>query len=489
MRQSQPRPKFTVPSRLRPLGPGVLALAALLLTCLLTPAPLRAQSTVEKTWIGSLVSEGQSRRLVFHIDRDRYYRRQATMDSPDDGWMRIPASSVTFSDKQLTLQFAPLQATLVGELEHGGKRLRGEFIWQGQAHAITLKPVSQAPAAAASSYRRQKRIGQWPFVAPGPDTDLDRPRLQRALQRAAELPFLNSLLLIKNGQLLVENYYHGSDAQTLFNVKSVNKSVLSALFGIAQAEGKISPEQSICDQLAEASRAAVDPAHCEIRLRDLLTMQSGLDYREGQAPPGQDPVFDSPNWLQAALALDRAEAPGQRYRYTTPATHILSAALSRAVAADLAEFAQAELFAPMGVGDVEWTRAPEGIRFGGSEMFMSARDMALFGQLYLRDGHWGDRQIVPADWVRASTTNQLNPKQNRMHYGYLWKLSRIGELRAYRAAGVGGQYIINVPDAGLTIVSTANPRYMSGVEDNAAQILALIEQEIVPAVLTGPASP
>ena len=193
--------------------------------------------------------------------------------------------------------------------------------------------------------------------------------------------------------------------------------------------------------------------------------------------------------LVGRFALDRAEAPGQRYRYTTPATHILSAALSRAVAADLAEFAQAELFAPLGVGDVEWTRAPEGIRFGGSEMFMSARDMALFGQLYLRDGHWGDRQIVPADWVRASTTNQLNPKQNRMHYGYLWKLSRIGELRAYRAAGVGGQYIINVPDAGLTIVSTANPRYMSGVEDNAAQILALIEQEIVPAVLTGPASP
>ena len=160
MRQSQPRPKFTVPSRLRPLGPGVLALAALLLTCLLTPAPLRAQSTVEKTWIGSLVSEGQSRRLVFHIDRDRYYRRQATMDSPDDGWMRIPASSVTFSDKQLTLQFAPLQATLVGELEHGGKRLRGEFIWQGQAHAITLKPEHWCSADLAGDVPSTRRRGQ-----------------------------------------------------------------------------------------------------------------------------------------------------------------------------------------------------------------------------------------------------------------------------------------------------------------------------------------
>lgn len=459
--------------------------AAVLAAGLAMSAAASADVRMEGSWIGSVSDAGKQQRLVFTVDRDTYFRRRAFMDSPDDGWMRIPATAIADEAGTMKLEFRTIGASLEVAPQYGGKRLDGTFVWQGNPHKISLSRVAHPPAASAASYRR-KQVDSSGLFAQEPIEDRPASATIEAAMRGAErMPFLNSVVVVKDGEVVLERYFHGTDARTLFNVKSVSKSVMSALFGIARAQGRIDLDQRLCALLDEAHRRMASPAHCRLRMRDLLTMQTGLDYIEGRYPPGGDPVFDSDDWLAAALRLGQLEPPGTHYSYATPVTHLLAAAMTHALGEDLLEYANRELFTPIGIKGVEWTQSPEGIRFGGSEVFMSARDMALFGQLYVRRGMVSDVQLIPEEWISSSTRNQLATANRRIEYGYLWKPNRWNSSKAaYRAAGVGGQYIVNIPETRVTIAITANPRYMSGVEANADAILAWIESELLPSLPT-----
>ena len=259
----------------------------------------------------------------------------------------------------------------------------------------------------------------------------------------------HSLLIIKNGYLVTEAYWAPYNRNTPHNVKSASKSIMSALTGIALKQKYL---KSLEQKVAEFFPEYVDePQKKDISLRDMLTMTAGLDWMEDSGPS----PYDLGNWKR----LPMKDKPGTRFEYNTMLTHMMSAIVTKVSGTNTRDFADEYLFQPLGITDYQWTKGEDGYYHGGSDIFLTPRDMAKFGYLYLNNGLWKGKQIVPEKWVRESTAKAVTiPSEllyaTGLNYGYWWWLPPKG----YMAWGAGGQYIIVRPDLNLVVVITANGR-------------------------------
>ncbi len=156
----------------------------------------------------------------------------------------------------------------------------------------------------------------------------------------------------------------------------------------------------------------------------------------------------SPDWVQFILDLPMVGEPGSTFEYCNGASFILSAILQEATDLSALEFAQKNLFTPLGISDVVWKSNPQGISIGYSGLGLRPKDMAKIGYLYLNDGIWDGEQIVSSTWVQDSTQKYI-PATLQEWYGYQWW---VDELDIYMALGYGGQYIIVVPEEDLVVV-------------------------------------
>jgi len=262
---------------------------------------------------------------------------------------------------------------------------------------------------------------------------------------------IHSVIIVKDDRLVLEAYVHPYDREALHNVKSVSKSVISALVGIALREEVIGDlHETVCSYLPQYFADETDQRKLAINLYHLLTMTSGLDLDENGPISGE--IFRTLDWLKASYARPMLALPGTRFLYSTPLTHTMSAIITEASGMSLHEFADEHLFGPMEFGEVEWRKGPQGYNFGGAELFMRPVDMARFGYLFLNGGAWDGRQLVPADWVRESTSNKLMGVSETRRYGYWWWLDDDGW---YRARGWGGQSISISEELDIVIVVTA----------------------------------
>ena len=139
----------------------------------------------------------------------------------------------------------------------------------------------------------------------------------------------------------------------------------------------------------------------KITLRHLLTMRSGLEWTEDST---EDQVEKAPDWVQAILGRPLASAPGTAYNYSSGNTHVVSAVLQKATGMSTCQFARRYLFGPMGITAEHWGRDPRGVFSGGYNLYLTPRELAKFGLLYLHGGKWNGRQLVPPDAVRAAQT-------------------------------------------------------------------------------------
>jgi CubicO group peptidase (beta-lactamase class C family) len=283
---------------------------------------------------------------------------------------------------------------------------------------------------------------------------IDSRDLLRAVGRLRnERVKLHSLIMLRNGRVILELYLPPYDKDRLHNVKSVSKSVMSALVGIAlEKEILSSLEQTVFDFFPEYITDDMDRRKRSITLRHLLTMTSGLDLDENG--PIMQGILDSDDWIEATLARPMSADPGRRFLYSTPLTHIMSGILSRASKQSLLELCDRHLFGPLGITGAQWSRAPDGYCYGGSELFMTPRDMVVFGLLFLNQGRWGGAQVVPADWVRDSTREQMAGGEAEDGYGYWWWRTPLGD-DGYKAAGWGGQRIIVLPCRNMVVAATS----------------------------------
>ncbi|WP_237524224.1 serine hydrolase domain-containing protein [Shewanella sp. KX20019] len=430
----------------------------------------------EGIWQGVIVDKGVEQRLVFTIKRNKHLQQTVYLDAPDDGWMRIPAS-ISCDANNINIDLPLINASLNGKLVYGGKFIEAEFAWQGELIPIRLKSVMEAPRASASIYN--SKLPNTVLAEDFNNIVVSHPsKFKTVINKAKQLPQLNSILIYSGGQLVIEEYFNQLDQNTTANIKSVNKSLLSILVGIAIDKKFIDNlDEKIAQYLPSHKEFREDRLKNQITIRDLLNMRAGLEFNEMTTYRfGAHPIWDSIDWVRAISELQMSTKPGELYNYGTVQTHLLSAVLTKATSMDTLTFANLYLFHPLNIRGVVWYKSQKGIYMGGSDMFLTPREMMQVGLLYLNNGKYRQQQIVSQQWIERSLIGDFPEDKSSAneHYGYLWKGFEIAGYSAYRAAGYGGQYIVNVPELDTSIVTTANPNYLSEGERNSDEVMLLV---------------
>ena len=315
----------------------------------------------------------------------------------------------------------------------------------------------------------------------GPYGDLPKPEppkipveqiVQEAVEAAESLPRLHSLLITWKDERLLERYFHGARASSAANVKSVSKSVISALVGIAIARDLIpGVDASIAPYFPNVLGPGSNPQKRTIQIEDLLTMRSGLEPTSGR---NFGAWVASRSWVRNALTRPLIRLPGTEMDYSTGNTHLLSAILTKVSKRSTWAFAQETLAKPLGFDLAKWPRDPEGIYRGGNDMEMTPKEMMLFGKLYLNRGRANGRQIVPESWVDQSFVPRGRSRYSGRLYGYGWWIRRLGGRAVYYAWGYGGQFIFVVPDLEAVIVTTSSTQPGRGRRAHRAALYDLV---------------
>jgi CubicO group peptidase (beta-lactamase class C family) len=283
---------------------------------------------------------------------------------------------------------------------------------------------------------------------------------------------LHSLLVIRHGYQVSENYFGGYTAGRRHELYSCTKSFVATLVGMAVERGIIAGiDQNVLAYFPDETFANPDPRKAAMTLEDLLTMTSGLDWVEG------DPVYRAlylgDDWVKYMLDLPMREAPGEQFNYCSGCSHLLSAVVQGQSGMATADFAEKVLFEPLGIQDYRWDTDAQGISIGGWGLQLAPREMAKLGYLYLHQGMWDGEQILPATWVQQATRQHVASDAPGRGYGYQWWT--YPSLAAYMALGRGGQMIFVIPGLDLIVVTTAE-----GMAHE--ELFRLVEEGIVPAV-------
>jgi CubicO group peptidase (beta-lactamase class C family) len=315
-------------------------------------------------------------------------------------------------------------------------------------------------------------------------TGLDSALLETVAGEAAALPRLRTLLIARHGELELAKSFRGPGLDAPANVKSVSKSILSAVAGIAIAEGHLTgPDHEIGPFFARHLAADSDSAKRRITVGHLLSMQSGLESTSGR---NYGRWVSSSNWVRDALARPLIAEPGSVRQYSTGNSHLLAAILTQATGTDLRAYAHRTLAEPLGIALPRWPADPQGVFFGGNEMRLTPRALLRFGELYRNGGMHDGRQVVPADWVQASLTPRTEARRTGEGYGYGWFISQVRGYPMFYAWGYGGQFIFVVPDLELTVVTTSDPD-VERERDHLQAVRRLLRDLIVPAAELGQA--
>jgi len=328
----------------------------------------------------------------------------------------------------------------------------------------------------------------WIEVDP-PDVGLSEDALDAAISAARQIQRLKSFLIIKDGKLVEEHYLHGALADDLHDVRSVTKSIVSAIVGIAISEGKIpSIDTPIGNHLDFISETIPDDFKT-ITFKDLLTMTGGWADENVTSTYGRWISSGDPEgWL---VSEPRTNSPGSTFSYTSAGVHLLAVLTGQYLDQSFVTYADARFFSRIGIINREWEMLSSGYPNGGAGIDLQARDLAKIGQLFLQRGASGERQIIPSEWVDASTTPKFTWQNSyaglsALSYGYLWWTDLTDFDRSYFAWGYGGQFIFVSPSRNLVIVTTTD---WSGVTSEpggeqalARSVMNVITDQVLPAI-------
>jgi CubicO group peptidase (beta-lactamase class C family) len=303
----------------------------------------------------------------------------------------------------------------------------------------------------------------WETADPS-EAGMDQSILDSAFIVAEHKGFVDALLIVRSGKIVSEKYYNGFNRDLPHNIMSVSKSMLSAIAGITiYGDYGLDLQDRMLDYFPEYDTDDLDPRKDQITIYHLLTMRMGIEGEETDDYRVYSELYNSENWIRSTIEYPLVSDPGKYMRYNTFITHLLSGVITRATGRSTLEFAREYLFQPMGIDIDYWEKDPQGIYFGGNSMYVTPREMAVFGLLYLQNGTLNGKQIVPSEWVKKS----LEPSTHTVHpngwgtwknydYASLWWLGQFNGYDSFMGYGYGGQFVIVFPGLDLIVVATCN---------------------------------
>ena len=265
---------------------------------------------------------------------------------------------------------------------------------------------------------------------------------------------IHSVLVIRNGYLVTDAYFHPYTRDTKMHVQSVTKSVIGMLVGRAIGNGLIkNGEETLLSFYPNRVFENPSPEKNSIQLKHLLSMSSGLDCQEFSGGPSMEQTQD---WVQFMLNRPMLQKPGKVFGYCNGNAHLLSSILEKSAGVSARDYANKALFEPLGIPAVmesEWGADPQKITTGGYGLHLRPIDLAKLAFLYLHQGQWEDQVLVPPQWVIESTTEHIQ-KEDGSGYGYLWTV--YPKADHYDALGLGGQQVHVYPSKNLIVIVTAS---------------------------------
>jgi len=320
------------------------------------------------------------------------------------------------------------------------------------------------------------------------EQNIDGDQLLAAYDAARDDGGVLSMIVARNNVVVADEYFITERADTTNNVRSVTKSVMSALIGIAVDQGLIN---SIDDEIGPYIKRVADnfdEAKGKITIRQLLTMSSGFPWNELDAT-----ATDYVKWAQSnnqvdyLLALPLVNSPGQVFTYNSGASHLLSVILELASGKSAYHFAQDYLFEPLGFSRrFIWYTDKQEYYNGSSNLYLGPHEMLQFGLLFLNNGLHNGRQIISSDWVSLSTQEHITTSEAVPFgpgYAFLWWTGKYNGHDFYFANGWGGQFVVNVPDLKLTVVAQSD--WNAGARSAGEQwwsTINIIMNQVLPAV-------
>jgi len=315
---------------------------------------------------------------------------------------------------------------------------------------------------------------------------IDELKLNNAFSQADQFSGLKSLVVSKDGVIIKEQFWRTGGADKPHDVRSVTKTVMSLLIGIAIDKGYIQSADQTIGEYFQPIVTNLTEDKANIKIRDLLTMSSGFIWNELTQDMEYYNWISSNNQVQYLFNRSLAAQPGQTFNYNTAALHLLSVILTRATNIKTEDFAKQYLFDQLGIKQNYWEKDRQGYNNGGAGLNITPHDMIKIGQLILNRGKFDGKQIVSPEWIDQSVAIQKSTNNAQLYgpgYGYgLW----IGQNESGNYAfanGWGGQFIVIIPKLNLVVTATNNWSDIATINANQNwyQTIDLIMTQIVPA--------
>lgn len=359
----------------------------------------------------------------------------------------------------------------------------GPVISEGQ---IQLKvPVKKIPEQQIAVQPVQPNSG-WKVSTEKISTEI----IRSLNKKIAEDRFRNitGLVMIKDGKLLLEEYFNGSGRDSLQDTRSVGKSFSSALTGIAIQDGYLKNEDQHLKEFYDLKTFKNYSSQKEnVSIKSLLTMSSGFEGNDedSDSPGNEENMYPTDNWVKFALDVPMSEnKTGKNWSYFTAGVVITGDILDKTVPKGLENYTDKKLFSPLGITQYKCQLTPQKKPSLAGGLRMNVLDFAKFGQLYKNNGVWNGKAIISKNWVKKSFTNYFPDDQDFEGYGYLFwrKVYKVGNnnYEAYQCSGNGGNKIIIFTEIPVVIVITAtayNKPYAH------SQVDKIVQEYLLPALM------
>jgi CubicO group peptidase (beta-lactamase class C family) len=289
---------------------------------------------------------------------------------------------------------------------------------------------------------------------------------------------LKGIVIARGGRLVSEHYFNGDSVATLHDIRSATKSITSLLMGIAVQKGLV---HNVDDSIALYLPGLPRDGKEKIRIKDLLTMRSGLDaYDDDASSPGNENRLDaSSDWIRTVYAVPMKLTPGAQYVYCSLNAFLAGAIIENVSRMPLDQFANINLFGPLGIGHYSWRHVPVDRTTGQGNLSITTRDEVAIGELMLDDGIVHGTRILNHDWITRSLASQVAISDSDPYadsYGYMWYTSAepVGsrKIEVHFASGNGGNKIYIVPSLHMVIAITSSA-YNQGYGQRRSQDILL----------------